>query len=111
MRSGPVEVHHILIEYALELLLAEDQEVIKAFLSDTPQIAFADRISSWCMNGRFENLDGTRGRYASKTWSKFAIVITNQILWRLPIRGGFSELLRDPRIGGRSCHAYVDYLS
>jgi hypothetical protein len=30
MRSCPVEVHHVLIEHTLELLLAEDQQVVQA---------------------------------------------------------------------------------
>src|SRR6266699_2515722 len=89
MRSCLVEVRHIHIEDALELLLVKDQQVVETFLSHTPQEAFADRIGSWRMNGRFENLDGTRGCHPSKTWSKFAIVITHQILRCLPIRGGF----------------------
>jgi len=84
MRSCPVEVRHILIEYALELPLVKDQHMVKTFLSDTPQEAFADRIGAFRMNGRFQNLNGTGGRYPSKTWSKFAIVITNQILRGLP---------------------------
>ena len=111
MRSGQVEVRHILIEHALQLLLVKDQEVVKTFLSYAPQEAFADGIGSWCMNGRFKNLDGTRGRHPSKTWSKFAIMITNQILRCLSKWCGFSELLRNPGIGRRPCHAYVDHLS
>jgi hypothetical protein len=74
MRSSMVEVRHILIEHALELLLVKDQQVVEAFSPHTPQEAFADRIGSWRMKGRFENLDGTRCRYPSKTWSKFAIL-------------------------------------
>ena len=70
MRSCQVEVHHILIEHALELLLAEDQQMVKAFLSYTPQIAFADRIGSWCMKGRFENLNSTVFRHTSETGSE-----------------------------------------
>jgi hypothetical protein len=35
MRSCLVEVHHILIEHALELPLVKDQEVVKAFLAHT----------------------------------------------------------------------------
>ena len=101
---------HILIEHALELLLVEDEQVVKAFLSHTPQKAFADRIGAFCMIGRFENLDGTRCSHPSKARPKFAIVITNQILRRLPIRGSFPDMLRYPGIGGRSCHAYVDHL-
>ena len=110
MRSCPVEVHHILIEYALQLLLAEDQQMVKALLSYTPQEAFAERIGLWRMIGRFEDLNRTRCRHVSKARPKFAIIITNQILWRLSKWCGFSELLRDPRVGRRSCHAYVDHL-
>jgi hypothetical protein len=36
MRSCPVEVRYILIEHALEFLLAEDQQMVKAFLSHIP---------------------------------------------------------------------------
>jgi hypothetical protein len=97
MRSFPVEVPHILIEHALQLLLVEDQQMVKAFLSHTPEEAFADRIGSWCMKGRFENLNRTRGRHASKARPKFAIVITNQILRCLPIRGSFSERYAQPK--------------
>src|SRR5260370_41608416 len=99
MRPCPIEVRHIPIEHTLELLLLEDQQMVKAFLSYTPQKAFADRIGSWCMKGRFENLNSTRGRHPSKARPKFTIVITNQIRWRLPIWGSFSQLLRDPGIG------------
>ncbi len=80
MRSCLVEVGDIAMEHALELLLAEDQQVVQAFLSDAPQIAFADGIGSWCMNGDFEHLNPTGGRHASKARPKLAIVITNQIL-------------------------------
>src|SRR5712692_9182696 len=92
MRSSMVEVCHILIEHALELPLVKD------------------RIGSWRMIRRFENLNRTCCRHASKARPKFAIVITNQILRRLPIRGSFSEVLREPGIGRRSCHSYMDHL-
>ena len=111
MRSSMVEVCHILIEHALELPLVKDQDMIKAFLSHTSQEAFADRIGSWRMIRRFENLNRTRCRHASKARPKFAIVITNQILRRLPIRGSFSEVLRDPGIGRRSGDSDMDYLA
>ena len=110
MRSCPVEVRHIRIEHALELLLVENEQVIKAFLPHTPQKAFANRIGSGSVIRCFKNLDGTRGRHTSETGAKFAIIITNQILRYLPIWRGFSKLLRNPRIGGRPCHAHVDHL-
>ena len=111
MGSCSVEVPYIVIEHALELLLAEDEEMVQAFLSDTPQEAFADGIGSWCMNRRFEDLDRARFRHTSKARPKLALIITNQILRCLPIRRGFSKLLRHPGIGGRSCHSHVDYAS
>ena len=111
MRSCPVEVRHIHIEHALELLLVEDEQVVKAFLSHTPQKTFADRIGSGSVIRYFKNLNSTRCRYTSETGAKFALVITHQIFRRLPIRGGFSELLRNPGIGRRPCHTYVDHLA
>ncbi len=88
----------------------EDQQMVKAFLSYTSHEAFADRIGAFRMKGRFENLDVTRCSHTSEARPKFALVLTNQILRRLPIRGGFSELLRNPGIGRRPCHTYVDHL-
>ena len=90
MRSCQVEVGHIPIENPVELLLVEDQQVVKAFLSHTPQEAFADRIGSWGVRRCFEYLNSTRCRHTSETGPKFAIVITNEVLGCLPIRRGFS---------------------
>jgi len=63
----------------LVLLLAEDEEMVQAFLSDTPGEAFADGIGAFRMNRRFEHLNATRGRHTSKAWPTFAIVITHLI--------------------------------
>ena len=111
MRSSLVEVSDIAIENALELLLAEDQQVVQAFLSDAPQIAFADGIGLWHVNRRLEKFDATGHRHSPETGTKLAVVITDQILGDLPIGGGFTELLRHPGIGRRACHAYVDHLT
>jgi hypothetical protein len=71
--------------------------------------AFADCIGSGSVIRRLENLDGTRRRHSGKTGSKLAIIIANQILWCLPIRGSFPKLLRYPRIGGKPCHSHLDH--
>ena len=109
MRSCLVEVGDIGMEDAVELLVTEDQHMVQAFLSDTPQATFADGIGSGCMIRCFENLNRIGGRHASKARPKFVIVITNQVLRRVPIRGGFTELLCDPSIGWGSSHAYGDH--
>jgi hypothetical protein len=111
MWSCPIEVGHISIENPLELHLAKDQQVVKAFLAHTPQEAFADRIGSGSVRRGVENLNRARCRHTSETRPKFAIVITYEILWCLPIWRGFSQLLGDPRIGWRPCHAGVDHPS
>ena len=88
----------------------EDQQKVQAFLPYTPQEALADRIGSGSMIGGFENLDATCC-HPSKAGPKFGIVITNQILWRLSIGRGFSQLLGHPGIRWASSHTHVDYPS
>ena len=73
--------------------------MVKAFLSHTPQEAFADRIGSGSVIRRFENLDTTCPRHPSKAGPKFAVVIPNQVLGCVPIGGRFSQLLCDPQSG------------
>src|SRR2546421_3037027 len=68
----------------------QDQQVVQAFLPNTPQKAFADGVGAFRMNRRFEDLDGARCRYTSKTRPELALVITDQVLRGLSIRGGFS---------------------
>ena len=110
MGSCPVEVHYILLEHPLELLLLKRQQVVQAFLPYTPQEALADGIGSGSMIRYIKNLNGTCCRYTSEAGPEFVIVIPNQVLWCLPIRGRFSQLLCDPQIGRRSRHTHVDHL-
>ena len=110
MGPGSVEVLHIGIQDSLELLFLKNQQMVQAFLPDTPQEALADRISSWRVMRRCEKLDTTCRGNSSKARPKFVIVIMYQILWRLSIGGGFSQLLCHPGIGRRACHADLDHL-
>ena len=111
MRSCLVEVGDIRIEHTLELLLLQDQQVIQAFLTNTPEEPLTDGIGSGSVNGGFEQLDATGRRYTSEARPKFGIVVSNQIFRRLSKRRGFSELLRDLGIGWRSGHADMDDLA
>src|SRR5215472_5599629 len=111
MGSCSVEVLHIGIEHPLELLLLKDQQVVQAFLSHTSGEALADGIGLGCMNRGFEKLDATGRRHSAETGSKLAVVITYQILRRMPIRGRFTELLCHPGIRWGSCHADMDNLA
>src|SRR3989442_1918027 len=111
MRSCLVEVGDIAIEHALELPLMQDQQMVQAFLPNTPQKAFADGVGAFRMNRRFEDLDGARFRYTSKTRPELALVITDQVLRGLSIRGGFSQVLRHPGIGRGSWDSDMDHSS
>ena len=104
-----IEVRHIRIEHALELLLLQDQQMVKAFLPHTSQESLTDSIGSRRMIGGFENLDTTCPRHPSKARPELAIVISDQVFWYLPIRGGFSQLLRYPGISRGSCDSDMDH--
>lgn len=54
------------MEYGLELPLMQDQQVIQAFLSDTPQETLTDRIGSRRVIGRFDQFDATGRRHPHK---------------------------------------------
>ena len=92
----------------MQQLLIEDQYVIKALSSDTPQKAFADRIGSWRLIGYGEYLDAARYCNASEIGSKLAIMIPNEILRSLSIRSRLPHLLSGPSVGRRARHTDVD---
>ena len=58
-----VEVGHIGIEYAMELPLMQNQQVVQAFLPYAPGEALADRIGSGSLIRGLEQLDATGRRY------------------------------------------------
>ena len=66
MRPGAVEVVYISVEYPLELLLMQDEQVIQTLASHTPQKAFTDGIRLRGVIRYFENLDSTRLRNPCK---------------------------------------------
>ena len=85
--------------------------MIQTFLPYTSQETLADCIGSGRVNRSFEQLDATGPRHPSKAGPKFADGITYQILWRLSIGCGFSELLCHPGIGRRSRDPDMDHPS
>jgi len=109
MWPGSVEVGHIGIEHALELLLLQDEQMIEALTSHTSQEAFTDGIGSRGVIGRFENLDATGLGNSCKAHAKLAIIVPNEILRPHAISSGLPKLLGGPSVGGRARHAEVDH--
>ena len=88
----------------------EDEQMIKAFTPDTAQEPLTDGIGSRGVVGSFEHLDATGLGNSIEGRPKLAIMITDEVLRSHTKGGGFSQLLRRPSIGGRSCDAHVDHL-
>ena len=86
------------------MFLVEDQHVIQALSPDTPQKAFTNRIGSWRVIGRFQDLDAAGCSNMSETGSKLAIIITDEILRRVSIGSCFPQLLCGPNVGRRARH-------
>ena len=91
MRPGSVEVVHIRVEHAVELLLMEDEQMIEALTSYTSQEPLTDGIRSRSVIRSFENLDVTHISKPRETHSKLAIVITDEVLRPHAIGGGFPQ--------------------
>ena len=94
----------------VQLLLLQDEQVIETLSSYTSQKAFTDRIGPWCVIRRDEHLDAARVCDSSETGSKLAVMITDEILWRLPIGSCLPQVLGSPGVGRRSRHPDVDNL-
>src|SRR5262249_43198898 len=103
MRPGSVELVHIRVEHALELLLMEDQQMIEALTPDTAQEAPTDSIGSRGVIRRCEHLNATRLSYPRKAHPKLAVVVSNEILRSHAIGSGLPKLLRSPSVGRSSC--------
>ena len=80
MRSSLIEVLDIGSKDTLQLLLVKDEQVIETLASHTSQKAFTDGIGAFRVIRRFQDLDAAGCCHTSKTGSKLAVTITNEIL-------------------------------
>jgi hypothetical protein len=69
----------------MQLLLMKDQYVVQTLSPNTPQKAFTDGIGAFRVIRRFQYLDAARCCNTSETGPKLAIMIANEILWRVSI--------------------------
>ncbi len=110
MRPGLVEVLGIGVEYSVELLLLEDEQMIEALAPHTPEKAFTDGIRSRGVIWYCENLDVTRLGNPCEAHPELAIMITDEILRPLSKGGGLPQPLGGLLVGRISCDADVDHL-
>jgi hypothetical protein len=109
MGSGPIEVVHIRVEYAVELLLMQDEQMIETLTPYTTKESLTDGIRARGVIRSFENLNVTRLRNPSEAHAKFTVVITDEVLRPHTKGSSFPKLLCSPSVSGISCHADVDH--
>src|SRR5215472_4571866 len=96
MRSSLIEVLYIRVEHPVELLLMQDEQVIETLAPHAAHKPFTDRIGTWSLRGRFENLDATRLGNPREGHTKRAIVISDEVLRPHTKGGGEPSLLCGP---------------
>ena len=111
MRPCSVEVVHIGVEHALELLLMQDEQMIEALTPYTAEEALTDGIRARGVIWRFEHLNVTRIGNPSEAHTKLAVVITDEVLRPHTKGGGFPKLLCSPSVSGISCYADMDHFA
>ena len=89
----------------------KDQKVIQAFSSHAPQKTLTYSIGLRGSIRRSKHLDATGGCHSCKMRPEFLVIIPDEVLWDLPIRSRFPQLLRHPKIRRRTCHIHMDHLS
>ena len=82
--------------------------MVKALSPHTSQKTFTNRIGSWRVIGRFENLDAARCCNTSETRSELTIIIANEIFRRVSIGSRLRQLLSSPSVGRSARHTDVD---
>ena len=89
MRPSVVEVLDIGMKYAVELLLMQDEHVIKALSTHTSKKPFTDGIRAPSLIRCSEHLDVTCFRNPPEAHPKLAIVLTDEVLRPHTKGGGF----------------------
>jgi hypothetical protein len=91
MRPSLVEVLGRGLEYAVELLLMQDEQLIETLTAHTSQKPFTDGIRARGFLRCCEHLDVTRLRHTGEDHPKLAIVLTDEVLRSCAKSGGFPQ--------------------
>ncbi len=106
--SGQVEVVDILLDDVVKVALTQDQVEVEAFASEAAEEAFADGIGLGGAVESAQHLDASACGDSGEGGAVPAVVVVDEEAGSLAERGGFSELLCGPGIGGVSGDGEVD---
>ena len=98
MRSGSIEIRHILFELSMELTFIQNEDVIQALAANTAEKSFTNGIGFGSADRRPQHFDAAGG--TRKSHAIFAVIVTDQKP-RAGVEGsGLAELLSNPSITG-----------
>ena len=106
--SGQVEVVDVLLDDVVKVALTQDQIEVEALASEAAEEAFADGIGLGGAVGGAQYQDASACGDSSEGGAELAVVVVEEEAGSLAERGGFSELLCGPGIGGVSGDGEVD---
>jgi hypothetical protein len=108
MRAPSVIVLEILREDALEMTLAEHNDVVQALSPDAANQSFRVRILPWAPRGREHLFDAEASDPPSKRGAINTIPVSQEILRRFVPGKGLHDLLRRPLTRGVFGHIEVN---
>src|SRR3712207_2445265 len=87
----------------MQMHVAHDQDMIQTFAPHAAEQPLTDRVGPWCCNRRPEHRNPGSHGDRSEALTVFRIVVTNQLLRRVPKWCGLAQLLGDPCVRWCSC--------
>ena len=92
----------------MQLILVQNEEMVKAFAADAAEEAFADGVRAGCPDGRPQHLDAAPGRDARELCAEFAVIVADQEARSRAEGRRLAQLLGNPGIGRMPRDADVD---
>src|SRR5262245_33587768 len=108
MRPGTIEVINVGLHRALQMTLTENQDMVKAFSTDTAQVTLTHGVGFRCLRRCAKQLDVAAGGDLLKTDIVFVIMVEDEESWCLAKGGGFSQLLGNPGISWMPGDTHMD---
>ena len=100
-----VEILHILVQNTPQMSLADDHDVVKAFAADASEQSLTDGIRPWCFERRSKYLDPAAHRDSREVLTILRVIIPDQVFGRLAEGCRLTQLLSNPLVTRRPCHA------
>jgi hypothetical protein len=97
MGTCSVEVPNVGLDLAMQMPIAENQDMVQQFTLDAANETLAVRVGLGCFDGRMDHINASALGNAFELVIKLAIVVTNEKTRSFTKRCGFAQLLGLPR--------------